>query len=100
MIAHPPRKIIKRVPDSLSGPSRLVKNAPVSVCERRQYILDVDEAGMLHEVRNFLTREGLYDCSWSEVNEGQLVSASADGSIKLWDLSTSESCDRLISPGS
>jgi WD40 repeat protein len=79
----------------------------------RQYILEVGEDGIIREVRNFLTQEvrrqpppwlapnllvvtppsmlcqGLYDCSWSEVNEAQLVSASADGSVKLWDITTS-----------
>ncbi|KAI0048122.1 WD40 repeat-like protein [Auriscalpium vulgare] len=32
------------------------------------------------------TQDGLYDIAWSEVHENQLVSASGDGSIKLWDI--------------
>ncbi|KAI9454435.1 WD40 repeat-like protein [Russula earlei] len=32
------------------------------------------------------TQDGLYDVAWSEVHENQLVTASADGSIKLWDV--------------
>lgn len=56
----------------------------------RQYILEMGPDGHLRESRNFLTQEGLYDCSWSEVNENQLVSASADGSLKLWDTMTSD----------
>ncbi|KAI0295938.1 WD40 repeat-like protein [Russula brevipes] len=31
------------------------------------------------------TQDGLYDVAWSEVHENQLVTASGDGSIKLWD---------------
>lgn len=35
--------------------------------------------------RSFETQDGLYDVAWSEINENQLVTASGDGSIKLWD---------------
>lgn len=34
----------------------------------------------------FDTQDGLYDCAWSEVHENQLVTASGDGSIKLFDI--------------
>ena len=34
----------------------------------------------------FDTQDGLYDCAWSEVHENQLVTASGDGSIKLFDV--------------
>lgn len=34
---------------------------------------------------SFDTQDGLFDVCWSEVNENQLVTASGDGSIKLWD---------------
>lgn len=33
------------------------------------------------------TQDGLYDVAWSEVHENQLVSASGDGSLRLWDVS-------------
>ncbi|KAI9440565.1 WD40-repeat-containing domain protein [Lactarius indigo] len=32
------------------------------------------------------TQDGLYDLAWSEVHENQLVTASGDGSLKLWDV--------------
>ncbi|KAI0675812.1 WD40 repeat-like protein [Trametes maxima] len=32
------------------------------------------------------TQDGLYDVAWSEIHENQLVSASGDGSLKLWDV--------------
>lgn len=34
----------------------------------------------------FDTQDGLYDVAWSEVHENQLVTASGDGSVKLWDV--------------
>ncbi|CAG8594985.1 23022_t:CDS:2 [Cetraspora pellucida] len=35
--------------------------------------------------RIYDTKDGLFDCSWSEVNENQVVTACGDGSIMLWD---------------
>ncbi|KAF9454293.1 WD40 repeat-like protein [Macrolepiota fuliginosa MF-IS2] len=32
------------------------------------------------------TQDGLYDIAWSEIHENQLVTASGDGSIRLWDV--------------
>jgi len=40
----------------------------------------------LVEVARFESADGLYDCCWSEENENILVSASGDGSIKVWDV--------------
>ena len=37
-------------------------------------------------VTRFDTQDGLYDCAWSEVHENQLVTASGDGSVKLFDI--------------
>jgi peroxin-7 len=38
------------------------------------------------EGRSYETQDGLYDVAWSEVHENQLVTASGDGSIRLWDV--------------
>ena len=35
---------------------------------------------------SFDTQDGLFDIAWSELHENQLVTASGDGSIKLWDM--------------
>lgn len=35
---------------------------------------------------SFKTQDGLYDLAWSEIHENQLVTASGDGSLKLWDI--------------
>ncbi|KDQ61514.1 hypothetical protein JAAARDRAFT_704850 [Jaapia argillacea MUCL 33604] len=46
------------------------------------------------------TQDGLYDVAWSEVHENQLVTASGDGSIKLWDvmLNVSDTPDHDLMP--
>ncbi|KAJ3531414.1 hypothetical protein NM688_g7580 [Phlebia brevispora] len=36
--------------------------------------------------RQFDTQDGLYDVAWSEIHENQIVTASGDGTIKLWDV--------------
>ncbi|KAF8966358.1 WD40-repeat-containing domain protein [Flammula alnicola] len=36
--------------------------------------------------KQFETQDGLYDVAWSEIHENQLVTASGDGSIRLWDI--------------
>ena len=38
------------------------------------------------ELSSYETQDGLYDAAWSEIHENQLVTASGDGSIKLWDV--------------
>lgn len=47
------------------------------------------------------TQDGLYDVAWSEIHENQLVTASGDGSIRLWDVmlnvSLNASINRLFS---
>ncbi|EDR14584.1 uncharacterized protein LACBIDRAFT_187545 [Laccaria bicolor S238N-H82] len=35
---------------------------------------------------SYETQDGLYDVAWSEVHENQLVTASGDGSLRLWDV--------------
>lgn len=51
----------------------------------------------LREVAVFDTADGLYDCVWSEDNENILVSASGDGSIKVWDLQAPPAANPLRS---
>ncbi|GBG77177.1 hypothetical protein CBR_g23503 [Chara braunii] len=49
----------------------------------RQYVLELSPEG-IRELLAFDTADGLYDCCWSEENENILISASGDGSIKVW----------------
>jgi len=51
----------------------------------KQHILEL-RGNEIYEVNCFDSRDGLYDCSWSEENENHIVSASGDGSVKLWDV--------------
>jgi WD40 repeat protein len=37
-------------------------------------------------ILSYNTQDGLYDIAWSEIHENQLVTASGDGSLKLWDI--------------
>ena len=39
-----------------------------------------------HIEKFFPTQDGIYDVAWSEIHENQLVSASGDGSLRLWDV--------------
>lgn len=32
------------------------------------------------------TQDGLYDVAWSEIHENQIVTASGDGTLRLWDV--------------
>lgn len=50
----------------------------------RLYVLEVTPQG-ISVLNQFDTRDGLYDCSWSEENDRHLVTGSGDGSVKLWD---------------
>eukprot|EP00898_Chlorokybus_atmophyticus_P000953 jgi/Chlat1/1859/Chrsp141S02191 len=62
----------------------------------RQYVLQLAPNGLV-EVAAFDTADGLYDCCWSEENENLLVSASGDGSVKVWDLAAPPSANPLRS---
>ncbi|KAH0566468.1 hypothetical protein GP486_000138 [Trichoglossum hirsutum] len=51
----------------------------------RLYVLGLTPNGIVAE-KWFDTQDSLYDVSWSESHENQLVVASGDGSIKLFDV--------------
>ncbi|OCB90741.1 WD40 repeat-like protein [Sanghuangporus baumii] len=40
--------------------------------------------------KQYPTQDGLYDAAWSEIHENQLVTASGDGSIRLWDVTLND----------
>ncbi|KAK9132128.1 hypothetical protein Scep_011656 [Stephania cephalantha] len=54
----------------------------------RIHILDLAGAGAgaISESLSFDTADGIYDVSWSESNDNLLISATGDGSVKIWDL--------------
>lgn len=51
----------------------------------RLHILSLEPNSSLSVEKVFDTQDGLYDLAFSEAHENQLVTASGDGSIKLWD---------------
>jgi len=53
----------------------------------RLYILDVGDRDVI-VVNQFDTRDGLYDCAWSESNEQHLICGSGDGIVRLYDTMT------------
>ncbi|KAF2835739.1 peroxisomal targeting signal 2 receptor [Patellaria atrata CBS 101060] len=55
----------------------------------RLYILNLTADGIKPE-KWFDTQDSLFDLAWSEAHENQLLTASGDGSIKLFDISLSE----------
>lgn len=52
----------------------------------RLYILGLTANGIQAE-QTFDTQDTLYDLAWSETHENQLLVASGDGSVKLYDIS-------------
>ncbi|KAF8455973.1 peroxin 7 [Terfezia claveryi] len=58
----------------------------------RLYILGLTPGELLgRNVCRFDTQDGLFDVTWSEIHENQLVVASGDGSIKLFDIMVKDS---------
>jgi len=54
----------------------------------KQFVLQMSPGGQIQIVRSFDTNDGLFDCTWNESNGNQLASASGDGSVKLFDLTS------------
>lgn len=50
-----------------------------------QYVLRVN-GNSITELAKFPTKDGVYDCSWSESNENHLAFSCGDGSVRLWDV--------------
>ena len=72
-------------------------------CQARQVVsLLVFPSGGRTDAQVFFfsyeTQDGLYDLAWSEVHENQLVTASGDGSLKLWDVTLNVSTQLPDSP--
>ncbi|QRW16739.1 peroxisomal targeting signal 2 receptor [Rhizoctonia solani] len=48
------------------------------------------DASTLRIDRAYRTQDGLYDLAWSELHENQIVTASGDGSLRLWDITMTD----------
>ncbi|KAI4216384.1 MAG: hypothetical protein LQ351_001394 [Letrouitia transgressa] len=55
----------------------------------RLHILSLTPQGVIAE-KWFDTQDSLYDLSWSESHENQVVTAAGDGSVKLFDIGLNE----------
>ncbi|KAL2267640.1 hypothetical protein VTJ83DRAFT_4917 [Remersonia thermophila] len=55
----------------------------------RLFVVGLGPAGIQIE-RAFDTNDALYDLAWSEINENQVVVATGDGSLKLFDISAGD----------
>ncbi|KAJ5925950.1 hypothetical protein N7454_007460 [Penicillium verhagenii] len=55
----------------------------------RLWILELTADG-IQPMKWFPTQDALYDLAWSEIHENQVIAASGDGSIKLFDCTTNE----------
>ncbi|TVY45946.1 Peroxisomal targeting signal 2 receptor [Lachnellula occidentalis] len=55
----------------------------------RVYVLQLTPQGIRAE-KQFNTQDSVYDVAWSERNENQMVVASGDGSVKLFDLNVND----------
>jgi len=55
----------------------------------RLYCLGLSAHGIQLE-KAFDTNDALYDLAWSEINENQLIVATGDGSVKLFDLGVNQ----------
>lgn len=51
----------------------------------RLYILEQTPTGHIKVKQQFDTQDGLFDVAFVENHDHQCVTASGDGSIKLWD---------------
>ncbi|CCE62242.1 hypothetical protein TPHA_0C00860 [Tetrapisispora phaffii CBS 4417] len=49
------------------------------------FILDIDERGKIKENNIFITQDCLFDLSWNELHENQVLVAQGDGSLRLFD---------------
>ena len=56
----------------------------------RLYILNIEPNGAIVNQISWETQDGLFDVCWSEIHENQVVGASGDGSIKLFDLTVGQ----------
>lgn len=52
----------------------------------RLFILGIEPNGSIGNPISWETQDGLFDVAWSEIHENQVVAASGDGSIKIFDI--------------
>ena len=63
---------------------------PKGIVVENQYVGCPQLFPAAYDLLRFDTQDSLYDLAWSEVHENQVVVATGDGSIKLFDVSLNE----------
>ena len=64
---------------------------PEGIVFEKWYVIQFPQSTIrAHDMLRFDTQDSLYDLSWSEVHENQVVVAAGDGSIKLFDIALDE----------
>ena len=56
------------------------------------------QQGGFREVRRYVWRDGLFDVTWSEMNEAILVAAAGDGSVLIFDQNLADA-PAMVLPG-
>lgn len=52
----------------------------------RLHVFDISApGGVVQPVCDWITKDGVYDCAWSEANEHVIATAQGDGTVKLFD---------------
>merc|ERR1711879_380670 len=51
----------------------------------RLHVIDLSAPNGAAPVCEWLTKDGVYDCAWSEANEHVIATAQGDGTVKLFD---------------
>lgn len=50
----------------------------------------------LTELASYETKDCLFDCCWSETNENLIVTAAADGLLRIFDIMTPTNLDPIL----
>lgn len=73
-----------------NGRLHILGLTPKGIVVENQYVEYPQLSSAAHNLLRFDTQDSLYDLAWSEVHENQVVVATGDGSIKLFDVALNE----------
>lgn len=62
----------------------------------RLHLLSLKPNATLVLEKQYPAQDGLFDLAWSEMHENQLVTASGDGSLRLWDVTLNVRAKSLV----
>ncbi len=50
----------------------------------KQHVASI-KGSNVKEVASYETKDGVFDCTWSEAVDGHLAFATGDGAVRIWD---------------